>query len=323
MSAYERQVWDTLNEHWQRRNNRRGLPNWASTALERTGEVTRNTVSRAADAVPEAVRQPIRHAGDAVAGAAVRPLLEAAIKLLELVNAWAAELNDPESLEKLARKRGLEIDSFTELRHQDLKVCDRLLARNNLKWRTAGVFEGGAMGLLAMVPVAGIPLAMTADILVVQVLSVSIASRIAYSYGYDAKDPAEQVFIERLVRRSFMAQATKVEPLRETARAASALKDRVKWSAKLRTDHRLVAALEKLMRHLGPAGSRVAVKDVAKVIPVIGVLIGAGMNAAILGRVAADAQRYCQTRFLCEKYGLPLPVALTTDRDDVVYPGSP
>ncbi|WP_225439799.1 EcsC family protein [Amycolatopsis eburnea] len=320
MSPYERQAWDTLNEHWQRRNNRRALPNWASAALERTGEVTRNTVSRAADAVPEVVKQPIRHAGDAVAGAAVRPVLEAAIKLLELVNAWAGELNDPKSLEKLAHKRGLEIGSFTELRQQDLKACDRLLARNNLKWRTAGAFEGGTMGLLAMVPVAGIPLAMTADILVVQVLSVSIASRTAYSYGYDAKDPAEQIFIERLVRRSFLAQATKVEPLRETARAAGAVKGRIKWSAKLRADHRLLAAVEKLMQHLGPAGSRVAVKDVAKVIPVIGVLIGAGMNAAILGSVAADAQRYCRTRFLCDKYGLPLPAALTANRDDDVSP---
>ncbi|MFJ5631845.1 hypothetical protein ACIQF5_04255 [Streptomyces goshikiensis] len=39
MSAYERQLWEALNEHWQRRNNRRGLPNWASTALGRTGQV--------------------------------------------------------------------------------------------------------------------------------------------------------------------------------------------------------------------------------------------------------------------------------------------
>lgn len=44
--------------------------------------------------------------------------------------------------------------------------------------------------------------------------------------------------------------------------------------------------------------------------------IGAGMNAAVLGRVASEAQRYCQTRFLCEKYGLPLPAALVADRDD-------
>ncbi|MFF2956829.1 EcsC family protein [Kitasatospora sp. NPDC057965] len=316
MSAYEGQVWDALNEHWQRRNNRRGLPNWASAALGRTGEVAGNAAHRVAGAVPEAVREPIRRAGGAVAERAVRPALGAATAMLELVNDWALELNDPRSVEKLARKRGFEIESFTDLRQQDLKVCDRLLTFNTLTWRTAGAFEGGAMGLLAMVPVAGIPVAMTADILVVQVMSASIATRIAYSYGYDAKDPAEQMFIQRLVRRSFAAQATKVEPLRDTARAANAVKGRVRWSAKLRQDHQLLAAIEKLMKQLGPVGSKASVQDVAKVVPIVGVLIGAGVNAAVLGRVATDAQRYCQTRFLCDKYGLPLPTALTTDRND-------
>ncbi|MFD5450025.1 hypothetical protein [Streptomyces sp. NPDC127100] len=57
------------------------------------------------------------------------------------------------------------------------------------------------------------------------------------------------------------------------------------------------------------------VKNVAKVVPVVGVLIGAGMNSAVLSRVATEAQRYCQTRFLCDKYGLPLPAALVTDQD--------
>ena len=172
------------------------------------------------------------------------------------------------------------------------------------------------MGLLAMVPVAGTLTALTADILVVQVLSTSIAARIAYSYGYDAKDPKEQEFIQHLVQQSFMAQAAKAKPLRDTARAASAVKGRVKWSKKLRNDHRLLAALEKLMKQLGPAGSRVPVKNVAKAVPVVGVLIGAGMNSAVLGRVATEAQRYCQTRFLCDKYGLPLPSAMATHGDD-------
>ncbi|MFE6839960.1 EcsC family protein [Streptomyces sp. NPDC057705] len=316
MSPYEAQVWDTLNEHWQRRNNRRGLPNWASNALGRTGEVAGSAARRVADAVPEAVTEPLRRAGDAVADKAMRPALGAAAALLELVNDWAMDLNDPKSVEKLVRKQGIDLDGFAELRQQDLKVCDRLLTRNTLTWRTAGAFEGGAMGLLAMVPVAGIPVAMTADILVVQVLSASIAARIAYSYGYDAKDPDEQLFIQRLVRRSFMAQAAKAQPLREAAQAAHAVKGRIRWSDKLRHDHRLLTALEKLMQQLGPAGSRVPVQNVAKVVPFVGVLIGAGMNSAVLGRVAADAQRYCQTRFLCDKYGLPMPTALVTDPDD-------
>lgn len=317
MSAYEGQVWDTLNEHWQRRNNRRGLPNWASAALGRTGEVAGNAVRRVTDAVPEAVTEPIRRAGDAVADTALQPALGAATALLELVNDLAMKLNDPKNVEKLALKQGLELNSFTELRQQDLKVCDRLLSSNTLTWRAVGAFEGGAMGMLATVPVAGTLVAMTADILVIQVLSTSIAARIAYSHGYDAKDPKEQDFIQRLVRRSFMAQTAKARPLRDAARAADAVKGRIRWSEKLRQDHRLLAALEKLMQQLGPAtGSRVPVQNVAKAVPFVGAFIGATMNAAVLGNVAADAQRYCQTRFLCDKYGLPLPAALATDRDD-------
>ncbi|MEU6624821.1 EcsC family protein [Streptomyces litmocidini] len=316
MSAYEEQVWNDLNAHWERRNNRRALPNWASAALGRTGAAAGNAARRVKDAVPEAVAEPVRRAGEAVADAALRPALAGAAALLEMVIEATMELNDPKNVEKLARKRGFDIGSFTELREQDLKVCDRLLTRNTMTWRAAGAIEGGAMGLLAMVPVAGIPVAMTADILVVQVLSTSIAARIAYSYGFDAKDPREQDFIQRLVQRSFMAQAAKAKPLREAARAAEAVKGRVNWSQKLRQDHRLLAALEKLLQQLGPAGSRVPVQNVAKAVPFVGVLIGAGTNATVLGRVAADAQRYCQTRFLCEKYGLPLPAALATDRDD-------
>ncbi|WAL70650.1 EcsC family protein [Kitasatospora sp. YST-16] len=316
MSEYEEQVWKALNEHWQRRNNRRSLPNWASNALGRTGAVAGSAVNKIVEVVPESVKEPVRRAGDAVADKAVRPALGAAASLLELVNDWALELNDPKNVEKIAHKRGFDIDSFVELRQQDLKTCDRLLAFNTLTWRTAGALEGGAMGLLAMVPVAGIPVAMTADILVVQVLSASIAARIAYSYGYDAKDPQEQAFIQRMVHRSFSAQAAKVKPIHEAAQAANAIKGRVRWSDKLRQDHRLLAAIEKLLQQLGPEGSKVSVKSVAKVVPFVGILIGAGVNAAVLGRVAHDAQRYCQTRFLCDKYGLPLPAALTADGAD-------
>lgn len=316
MSAYEAQVWGTLNEHWQRRNNRRGLPNWASTTINRTGDIAFEVAGRVTDAVPEIVKEPIRRAGDAVADATMRPAIKAVASLLDLVNDWALELNDPKGVEKLARKRGFEINSFTELRQKDLKVCDRLLRHNTLTWHTFGVLEGGTMGLLAMVPVAGTLAAITADIVVIQVLSTAIATRIAYSYGYDAKDPREQIFIQRLVRRSFMAQTTKVKPLREAARAADAIKGRTRWSDKLRQDHRLLAGLEKLLQQGGKAGSKVRVQDVAKAMPYVGILIGASTNSVILGNVAADAQRYCQTRFLCDKYGLPLPAALAIDPDD-------
>ena len=313
MDDYDAHIWKKLNEHWERRSNRRGLPNWVVSAGERTSELASRVAASAIKVVPDVVKDPIRNVGEAVADQATKPAIHAATQVVELVNQWAIELNDPASVESLARKHGVDVDSFLELRNQHLRVCDRLLTRNTLTWRTAGALEGGAMGFLAMVPVAGIPIAISADILVIQVLSTSIATRVAYSYGFDAKDPAEQAFIERLVNRSFLAQAVKAKPLNDAARAAAAVKDRVRWSPKLRTDHPLLAGIENLMNHLGPAGGKVSVEAVAKVVPFVGVLIGAGVNAGILGNIATDAQRYCQTRFICEKYGMPLPAALDSD----------
>ena len=99
MSAHEVQVWDRLNKHWERGNNRRGLPNWAKTAVDRTGEVEGNAMSGMAGALPEAVKEPVRRAGDEVANRAVKPAIEAATAMVELVNDWALELNDPKCRE--------------------------------------------------------------------------------------------------------------------------------------------------------------------------------------------------------------------------------
>ncbi|WP_425843675.1 EcsC family protein [Agrococcus sp. TSP3-2-1] len=315
MSPYELDVWASVNDYWEGRANRRGLPNWINRTVEGSLDAAGRAGQKAVDRMPRVIVEGAQRAGDAIGQAAVKPLAANAARVLELFNDWATDLVDPRSVEKLARKRGFDIESFEDLRDLDLKSCDRLLTRNTLRWRTVGAIEGGGMGALALVPVAGLPTSITADLVLVQAMSVVIASRIAYSYGFDAKDPQEQEFIHRLVRRSFVSQAAKAEPLRETAQAAWAMKDRVNWSQKLRADHRLAEAVEKLLQFLGPKGGHVSVQQVAKVLPVVGILVGAGTNSTVLGAVARDAQRFCQTRFLCEKYGLPLPVALSRLRD--------
>ncbi len=310
MNEYDAQVWKTLNERWEKKTDPQALKNRAGAAVGQGAAAAGAVVKKAVGAVPEAVKKPVSHVGDVAAEKALAPALKSVVHLLDLVNAWALELNDPKSVEALARKQGLKIETFMNLRDADLKACDRLLDRNTLMWRTFGALEGGAMGALAMVPVAGTITSISADILVIQVLSNAIAARVAYSYGFDAKDPEEQEFIGRLVNRSFMAQAAKVQPMAQVGKAAGAIKVRVRWSEKLRNDHKLIKALEKLMNQAGANGGKVSVKSVGKAVPVVGVLLGAGTNSAVLGNVAADAKRYCQTRFLCERYGLPMPAAL-------------
>lgn len=317
MTPYEQARWDELNAHWAQRDNARGMPNWLHGLGERaaavgrtTGEAAGKAARTVAENLPDPVREQARRAGDFMLDRTLEPTVRGVLELLRLVDDWAMELTDPDKVTELARARGLGIDTFTDLRDADLRDCDRLLTRNTLRWRTAGALEGGAMGALANVPYGGLPVAITLDVVLVQVMSTAIATRVAYSYGFDARDPAEKAFIDRLVSRSFIQQAAKIEPMRDAARAAQAVAGRKKWSAKLRADHKLVAAVEKFMAKWYPAGVAVPVRHVAKVVPAINVLLSAGTNSYTLGQVAADAQRYCATRFLCERHDLPLPAAL-------------
>lgn len=310
MSRYERETWERLQAYWNRKAKHREAPRWLKEASGKLSKAASKTAEKAGERIPDSVGEQTKKAAEALGEKVLAPTARAAVDLLELVNDWSAELTDPTQVVKFAQKKGLDISDVAELRDASLKDCDRLLTRNTLKWRSLGALEGGGMGALALVPVAGMPASLTADFLVIQVLSTSIASRIAYSYGFDAKDPLEEEFIRKLVNRSFMAQATKAAPLNQVANAAAATAGRKNWSAKLLENHRLLAALKNLMEKAGPAAPRATVGNVSKTLPVIGIVIGAGFNSAVLGAVAADAQRFCQTRFLSEKYGLPMPEVL-------------
>lgn len=326
MSAYERETWARLEEHWNKRSRRRELPGWARTAAGKTSGAVRNATSKVGDTIPDPVRERAAKATGAmrdgmgqaakkVADVALEPALRGVLQTLQLVNDWVAELNDPKTVVKIAQKKGLDIQDVAELRTRDLKDCDRLLARHTLKWRTFGAIEGGGMGALAMVPVAGFPASIAADFVVVQALSVSIANQVAYSYGFDAKDPAEQEFIQKLVNRTFIAQGATVAPMHQAARAAEAMRGRERWSKKLLENHKIAAALKSLMEKAGTKGGSASIQSVGKAMPLVGVAIGAGANAATLGAVAKEAQLYCQTRFLSEKYGLQMPGKLSDESE--------
>lgn len=86
---------------------------------------------------------------------------------------------------------------------------------------------------------------------------------------------------------------------------------------KLRNDHRILAAMEMLMKKWGGV-SHVSVSTAAKGLPVVAVLASMGTNAAVMGDVAKQARLYAQTLFLAEKYDLTLPPSLAkfADPDD-------
>jgi hypothetical protein len=117
-----------------------------------------------------------------------------------------------------------------------------------------------------------------------------------------------------MVVRAYRNQAPKAETAFKAGAAFNVAKDRVRWSQKLRDDHRLMAAVEKLMKQFAN-GRSVPVDKVAKAMPVIAVLAGAGTNAYVLGDVVHQARLYAQTLYLAEKYGLPVPKNLRHQDD--------
>jgi hypothetical protein len=314
MSAYEARRWDDLEKHWAKKASRKEL---MPAKVRAAGEKTREVAVRTGAAVVEAAPESIKEFGIKAADAALAPAVEGIVRMIELVNDWAVELTDPEKVLESHRRQGRDVMSLADLRDLDLAEVDEVVRRLVLKWRSFGAAEGAALGALAMVPVMGGAMAITADIAIMQILTTAIATRVCYAYGFDAKDPELQHIVRRMVARSFGGQLPKAQTARSVNLASAAAKERKNWSKKLRNDHRILAALEKLMKQWGGA-SNVPVSKAAKGLPVLAVIASTGTNAAVMGDVAKQARLYAQTLFLAEKYDLPLPanLAKSADLDD-------
>jgi len=317
MSRYERKRWEELQAHWEKKAERRKqLPPRAKAALSKAGEVTKATASKAgsviADKTPESVKDLM---GSAVDSALV-PTVHHIIHLLDLLNDWVVELTDPAAVIKYHQGKGREVKTLDDLQTLDLELLEEFTDVMVLRWRTLGAGQGASFGALAMipVPVLGSAAAITLDLIAMQALTGAIATRVCYAYGFDAADPNMRHMIDRMVVRAYRNQTVKAGSVKKAAAAFDAAKGRINWSTKLREDHRMMAAVEKLLKQVGD-GSRVPVKNARMGMPVIGVLAGAATNSFVLGDTVQQARHYGATVLLAEKYGLELPPNLRRDLD--------
>ena len=236
-------------------------------------------------------------------------------RILELLNDWVVELTDPQTVLEYHREKGREVTSLAHLRGLDLEDLEAFIDGMALRWRTLGAGQATSFGALAMIPmpVLGSVAAIGLDMIAMQALTGAIATRVCYSYGYDAKDPSMTHVIDRMVARAYKNQVAKAGSVKKAAAAFDAAKGRVKWSQKLRDDHRLMAAVEKLLRQAGD-GKRVPVKNARMGMPFIAVFAGAATNSHVLGDTVKQARQYGATIMLAEKHGLPLPPNLRQDQ---------
>ncbi|MFB9777793.1 hypothetical protein [Brevibacterium otitidis] len=84
---------------------------------------------------------------------------------------------------------------------------------------------------------------------------------------------------------------------------------RVNWSQRFRSDHRIAAAVEKLLKQVNP-GQHVPIQKVVTKMPYLGAVTAAGVNSTVLASMAKNSIHYSRTMHLATKHGLALPANL-------------
>lgn len=313
LPEYESNAWEQLLLDWEREPRvRRLLPDSAKGALDRARTAANEGTAKAQKLVERVTPSKVQDSFEALHDAALKPTIDAALNLINLLNSWVSELTDPRLALKPHMTSNSDIGSVSDLRSFPLADLDAPTRTLPLKLRTAGVVEGGLIGSLALLPapIVGSMAAISIDFIATQAINRTIATHICHCYGFDSREPQVQAMIDLMAAGNDKAlQMSKAHGIGEAGKAFSAAKGRVRWSAKIRQDHRLLEALEKLLKNAGGA-QHVSIQHARMGLPLVSTVIGAGINQQLFGATASRSLRYARTMFLAERYDLELPARM-------------
>ena len=142
---------------------------------------------------------------------------------------------------------------------------------------------------------------MAADAAATIVASNRAVAHVAAYYGYDIDDPGERVFALGALSMGLAEDAGKLAAYRELNKIVQALARRQTW--KQLSSNQVTRVVQAVYASLG---MRLTQRKLAQAVPVVGIVIGAGLNARALARVVDDAEHLYLERFLRERYGLPV-----------------
>jgi hypothetical protein len=169
----------------------------------------------------------------------------------------------------------------------------------------------------------GTTLGVAAGAIVVDVTAVlvgmgRIVALVAAHYGYDVREPEEQVFASGVLSYSSAGNAAeKAASLAALSRLTQDMMRRATW--KQLQQHQMVNVIQRAVTSLGFSLTK---KKLAQVVPVAGAVINGGLNARLAQNTFNRSQAAYRLRFLTEKYGLD-PVEWAPDVLDAEFTGVP
>lgn len=317
-SEYERLAWERVGVLITKQTQRKSLiPAGARQLAERAGE----KVSKTWDKVP---------GSDTLDDALLKAL--GGLKDVALDTAMAS-VSEKHVISRFA-KHGCPIASIAEIRSLELEQVDRVMPKLRLRYSLVTAVEGAAAGLaitggealtlvgsvfgvgVGAAPGAGTVVgAMALDAAIVVAASARVTAHVGTFYGYEVSSPEEELFA--LSAMSFTnsgSQAGKLMAFQQLSKVTQDLVRRKTWDEL--NKHVLVNVITEVFKRLG---LRVSKRKLGQLVPVVGVVIGAGLNASYLQAVARDAELAYRMRFLAEKHDLdpstlaPRPTGTTAE----------
>ena len=176
---------------------------------------------------------------------------------------------------------------------------------------TSVVATGGSvaavlgLGIISAPGIAITTFALALDIVTFLGAATRLVSHTAAYYGYDTVDPAENYFATMVLSQAIDPKRATGNQVVEKQTTLIAVNKVVRDIAKQGPmdavgTNAISAAVNPLVASLG---SRLAGMKVAQIVPFIGILVGAFLNASLMRTIGDTADHLYRERFLAERYG--------------------
>lgn len=306
MEKFDQQIWEDIIAWQKKQNKTRKLPPKLEKARTKVGEVASSAKDRASEMpgiglVMESFQNSMQGLMDIVSKAGESSVREKAV------------------LKRYKKKRGHEFHEIDEILGLPLKEVIKTKPNLELKYSSAAMVEGGAVGFVTTggttsailgtgiggvgaLPGAGITAgAIATDIAAVMAASSRVIAETAAYYGFDLKYPNEQVFASTILSLALSPSdgAQKQAAYTAMSRLMGDLARRKGWE---QLNKNVVTQL--MSKVYSSLGVRLTQKKLAQAVPVLGIAVGAGLNAKMLKNTATTADYMYRQRFLIEKYNL-------------------
>jgi hypothetical protein len=294
---------------------------WAQVEHWRDHKLT----AQARKLVPDAVRTPVRALAERGRDAAMHipgaSMVETALErsllgLTELTATAGAASLRRSAVVRAFQKAGHDVNELEDVRQLPLKAIDKVKPRLGLYYSAASAAQGGVAGLAvsggeivgattagaAAAPSAAVVAgAMAADAAALLASSHRSVAHIAAYYGYDVELEHERLYALGVLGVGTATGAAKVASYAELNKLVQALARRQAWQQLNQN------SVTKVVQRVYPLlGQKLTKRKLAQAVPLAGILIGAGLNAAMLAEVVRDADHIYRERFLRDKYALDL-----------------